>query len=320
MGTKFTPNVGYRGIAKLDNVILLATGGSFNQSHTNIPSSGVWGAGYQNAAEIVAYSNNYIQIDGSVSIELTAGDVFDRVKKFAFTNRGSEKGTLVEIYPNGFDGFMGYSWCTSMSFQASSDANITSDIGFKSYLDGENNKVITGYSVSDAENKMGQSGGSLDFAYNSLFPYWFSYVSELKDGGKSEMEDIIDWSCSYSSDLVMMKLCGKGEDGAEAYVNSEDSITPLAPDYVALGSMSADCNLTIFALKDRFKPEAFHRQMGFEFTMRSPSAPNDRKTITIPKAVSTSTSGSITSGASWIQAAFPFTAIGDGANPPLDLD
>ena len=101
MSTKFSGDVGYRGIVKLDGTQLLATSGQVSINHDPIFSQGVWGAGYQNAAEQVAYANNYLRLEGSFGFQLTKGDGIKAVNNFAFTNRGNPSGTSIWIKPNG---------------------------------------------------------------------------------------------------------------------------------------------------------------------------------------------------------------------------
>jgi hypothetical protein len=81
MGLKFSHAVGYRGICAIGNSIppgpdgditwtepsistmttVLCTGGNINLTQDPIMGSGVWGAGYQNAAPI-AYAWNYLNL------------------------------------------------------------------------------------------------------------------------------------------------------------------------------------------------------------------------------------------------------------------
>ena len=79
--TLFSGDTGYRGIVTLGGikggtganapVILLATSGQVNINHEPIFSQGVWGAGYMNAAEQVAYANNYLRLEGSFAFQLS---------------------------------------------------------------------------------------------------------------------------------------------------------------------------------------------------------------------------------------------------------
>ena len=318
-----------------DNVsgatILLATGGSFSQNHQPIFSSGVWGAGYYNAAEQVAYSNNYIRIEGSVSVEYAKGGIFTALEKFAFSERGKPEGTLIQIYPTGKNGFRGYGWCSSLSFSNSQDANMTGDFNFQSYVNGDTNKVLTGeidtsqWNSANSLYKVGTSEGTLPMGYNDLYPYWNGslYAKSSTGNGYSPISNVMDWSASYSSTLEMLKCCGPGN----AYKNPDKSPTPLAPDYVALGSMTAECSMTVFKLLtsglNSFDPKSFHNQKGLKIEVLPSSSTGSSKsglgTILLPIIVCSTNSTSITTGASWVSAQFQYTAIGDGAQPPMAL-
>lgn len=311
MSTTFSGDVGYRGIVKLNTVILLATGGNINLSHNPIFSTGVWGAGYQNASDQVAYADNYLQIEGSIACEMTAGDGFEAVKTFAFTNRGNPSGTKIEILPNGEHGFTGNGWCTSLSFSASQDAVLTADMNWSSYIDGENNKIVAGTS---GNSELGASAGALPMAYNGLYPYWAMEVYSDADG-KTKVPDVINWSASYSSQVEFLKTCGQGT----AYRDTNEFPAPLAPDYIILGSMSAEGSYTVFKLQSEFDPNSYHSQKALMFEVKSPAEPHTRHRILLPKIVRSSGSTAVQNGSSYITADFSFTAIGDGKRPPLSL-
>lgn len=315
MATTFSGDVGYRGVVKLDNVILLATSGSINLAHNPIFSAGVWGAGYQNASEQVAYADNYLQLDGSFACEMTPA-AFDAVKKFAFTNRGAADGTPIAILPNGESGFTGSGWCTSLSFSAAQDAVLTADMNFASYIDEQKNKITTGVSDNSA---LGASEGSPAVAYNALYPYWATeiYTAATPDVG-SQLADIMNWSASYSSSVEFLKTCGRGTGFQD---DNESFPAPLAADYIVLGAMTAEGSYTVFKLQGDFDPNAYHKQKTLLFEVKSPATGKSAShKILLPKIVNTQGSTSIQSGSSFITADFSFTALGDGKNPPLALD
>ena len=90
---QFNHETGFHGVVKIgtevlgesttaDSIIndpslatILATSGSCSIEHQPIISQGVWGAGWYNAAEQVAYSNNVLKMSGSVGYELIKGKV-----------------------------------------------------------------------------------------------------------------------------------------------------------------------------------------------------------------------------------------------------
>ena len=59
MAVTFTYDVGYMGVVKVAQKTILATSGSVQVEQTPIFSSGVWGAGWYNAAQQVAYAPHY---------------------------------------------------------------------------------------------------------------------------------------------------------------------------------------------------------------------------------------------------------------------
>lgn len=314
MGTLFSGDVGYRGIVKLNGVILLATGGQISISHDPIFSSGVWGAGYQNAAEQVAYADNYLRLEGSFDFQLTKGDGVTAVNTFAFTNRGNPTGTSIVILPNGEQGFSGKGWCSSFGFSASEGDVVTCNAGFSSFIDTTlGNTITTGTSSNSAT---GASGGQLPFAYNDLFPYWATTVYKQT----VQLNDITAWSCDYSSEIVPLKCCGKNSVTGYGSAQLDTNGAPLGPDYILIGSMTAQGNYTVFRLQGDFEPAKYHTGGKLEFKMAPSSAPNTpAATVTIPKAINNSGSTSIQTGSSYITAEFSFTAIGDGTNPPISL-
>ena len=81
------------------------------------------GAGYANAAENVAYANNYLGVSGSIGFELTKGDGIGALNTFAFTN-GAAAG-IVLIYPNGEYGLNSFAWCSGFSLETSQDSIVT---------------------------------------------------------------------------------------------------------------------------------------------------------------------------------------------------
>ena len=58
MSTQLSNFVGYRGLVKLNDKTVLATSGDIQMNNNLMKSTGVWGAGYKNGAETVAWSNN----------------------------------------------------------------------------------------------------------------------------------------------------------------------------------------------------------------------------------------------------------------------
>jgi hypothetical protein len=141
MAMKFSHAVGYRGYATINEVPLLCTGGNINLTQDPIMGTGVWGAGYQNVAQI-AYAWNYLQLEGSVNFELTTGDEWGKMREFAFTNRANA--TKIVLLPDGANGFNGNGWCSGLSFEASEGAAITGSLNFKGDPEGEDTNITGG--------------------------------------------------------------------------------------------------------------------------------------------------------------------------------
>ena len=345
--TLFSGDAGYRGIVTLGGkkggtgseapVILLATSGQVNINHEPIFSQGVWGAGYMNAAEQVAYANNYLRWEGSFAFQLSklqgdgVRDCVSAINDFAFVNRGNPEGTFIQILPNGEQGFQGVGWCSSLSFNCSEGDVVNCDSNFQSYIDGMSeddgvmNQIITGQSTN---SKLGTSGGNLPLSPNGLFPYWATQVFTGVAGGLAteatqQLADITNWSASYNSQIVPLKCCRqpKGLSESEYGYAAEDlEGAPLGPDYILIGTMNADGNYTVFRLRGDFEPEAYHQDRSLRFQMAPSFAPNSEDIgIYIPTAVNQSGSTSIQSGSQYITAEFSFSAVGNGKNPPLAL-
>lgn len=287
MAMKFSHAVGYRGKASIDGSPLLCTGGNINLTQDPIMGSGVWGAGYQNVAPI-AYAWNYLQLEGSANFELTTGDEWGALKRFAFTNR--QNATLIVLLPDGINGFSGSGWCSGLSFEASEGAAITGSVNFKGDPSGNN---ITGGSAENTSSM----GGYTSFAGNTLCAYWGA-----KMVGSGAPEDVISWSCSYNSDIQFLKCC-KGESSA-----------PLAADYILLGEQTGDGSFTTFKIINEFQPKNYHNEIAnLQFYV------NTERYIGIAKAIVNSRSTSMATGASYITSQHSFTALGDGSKALFDM-
>ena len=297
MALQFSHAVGYRGYCALAGKAILCTGGSISLTQDPIMGSGVWGAGYANAAPI-AYAWNYLNLQGSANFELTRttgktgnDSVWGKLKSFAFTDRTSQQ--QITLYPDGRNGFKGPGWLSSLSFDASQGAALSGSFNFKGDPSGNNIKS----SGEGDTSSNGVSNGKVDFAGETLVPYWNTRVT---DNG-TQLTDVISWSCSYNSDIQMLKCC-----------NNESS-APISADYILLGEMSADGNYTIFRIKNDFDPKSYHQQKtNLTFEIGSGS-------IQIPLAIVNSGSTSMATGASYITSQFSFTALGDGTKSIMSM-
>jgi hypothetical protein len=305
MAMQFSHAVGYRGLASVNNKTLLCTGGNINLTQDPIMSGGVWGAGYANAAPI-AYAFNYLSLEGSVNFEWVSG-IWSTMKGFAFDDRTSQ--TPVKLLPDGKNGFEGNGWCSSISFEASEGAALTGSLNFKGDPSGNNIKAT-------GEGDTTKNGAGTPVASNLvgavLIPYWqtsvyFSNNVTFGAGGAtasygSPLKDIINWSCSYNSDLQVLKCC------------NYQANAPIAPDYILCGEMSGEGSYTIFKIAGDFNPTSYHKVKGIKFQVGA------SHTVEIPAVLVSSGSTSMTTGASYVSVDYSFTAIGDGVNSIMKMN
>lgn len=358
MAVQFTYDIGYMGVVKIGGneqadssmaglssaTAVLATGGNINVEQTPIFSSGVWGAGWYNAAEQVAYAPNFITLSGSVSFELTSGSAFDKLQAFGFEDRANPAGFAFYVLPNGTAGYAGNAWCESMSFSASQDAIVTGDFGFKSgnvtncinapgpLVDGDGAKDWqTGVSYNQDSIKLGASGGNL-FAgadaggtldnFLDVFPFWASGVavdSKSLDATEENIErpgepdrllpDVMDWNASYSSELVLSKLC----TNLTSIKDSQEA------DYAAIGTMTADGSFTIFAVSQQLDPARIRNCRACKIQMGPASNPATKSALRFGAVIFQSGSTDIQTGSSFVQSSFNFSALGDGERPVMSL-
>ena len=77
--------------------------------------------------------------------------------------------------------------------------------------------------------------------------------------------------------------------------------------------MSGDGSYTIFRLAGDFNPQSYHKEKtNLQFNV-------SKGWIKIPKAIISSGSTSMATGASYITAEYSFTALGDGANCIMEM-
>ena len=383
---RFSHAVGYRGLFSIEQegagnemikTAFLCTGGNINLTQDPIMSGGVWGAGYANAAPI-AYAFNYLSLEGSANFEwVNNSDVWDAVRKFAFTERTEQ--TLVNLLPDGANGFHGYGWCSSVSFEASEGAALTGSMNFKgdpsdkrenegstvvitdkygivsnddvrnlgllqpddwptgegapTYVPNNNTKLGNNDAVDRLDSAysglvktdklafgMGANGEKLAGA--TLIPYWNTKAATCESsdvhGKYTPIDDIINWSCSYNSDLQVLKCCSYGKN------LHRDTHTPIGADYILCGEMSGEGSITVFALRESgdcaFGAKGFHTpKYNLAFVLGGfDTTPGDLvgvpKTVLIPNALINSGSTSMATGASYISCDYSFTAMGDGVN------
>ena len=293
MALTFSHAVGYRGNCQLRKKQVLCTGGNINLTQEPIMGSGVWGAGYANAAQI-AYAWNYLTLEGSANFELTTGGVWGILREACFTDR--TVASEIVLLPDGVHGFTGNGWVSSLSFEASEGAAISGSFNFKG--DPSQDSVVTD-SGNPTYSKDG-TGSAKDFAGATLVPYWKTSVSAT---GLEAANDIISWNCSYNSDLQMLKCCRM------------QSAAPKSADYILIGDMTGDCSITVFKIQGQFDPNDYHTELSnLTFNVGS-----TKSYITIPKAIINSASTSMATGASYVSAEFSYTALGDGTGSIMNM-
>lgn len=322
----FTHEVGFYGWVEMastpgasPSVSILATGGDVGLNTEPIFSTGVWGAGWYTAANQVSYAVNSMRIEGSVSFELVAGDIFNAIKSFGFDNRADNNGHILKVLPQGKAGFEGKAWCSGVSFDASENSLVTGNINYSSGDLADTNWLV-GPSYLQPVGGTKLTSGSAP-APEKVYPYWGTSVHIIDPGSthpptawtandSNKMADIINWSASYSSEVNFVTLC-----------NGRAKEDIVAPDYIMVGGMDADGSFTIFSLTDQLTPSIFHGKKSCQILLRPGDyvAGGPTNFIYLPYIVYNNASTSIQTGGTYVQADLSFTAVGDGTQPPLLL-
>lgn len=317
---------------------ILATSGSCSIAHDPIVSQGIWGAGWYNAAEQVAYSNNVLKMTGSIGYELIVGNVFDALLSFGFVNRAASFGHGIVILPDGKNGFMGPGWCSQVDMSASTDSNITGNIGYSSAIlsrvvgdIGANFK--TSKLATDDELKYGvgfhpglTSPGTPPYSstnpptaakgneFLGMFPFWASNVLTGTGGGapSDPLTNVQDWSAQYSSSVEFMTLCS-------GYIESDG---PITPDYIMIGSMQGSGSFTFVGLSDQISPDSIYDQKSYRIIVRPNSYLKEEQywgQIDLPSVIYNSVNIQTTTGSQLVTASVDVTALGDGSRPPMSF-
>jgi hypothetical protein len=314
-----TPSVGDANLATI-----LATSGSCSIEHQPIISQGVWGAGWYNAAEQVAYSNNVLKMSGSVGYELIKGKVFEAILSFGFENRAADYGHGFVILPDGQHGFVGPGWCSSVDMTASSDANVTGNIGYSSAILSRATASIGANFIFDDEKLanaregvgahpgVGIHGtGATGDQFLALYPFWASSV----ESNGSVIPNVQDWQASYSSSVEFMTLCS-------GYQGDGTTKGPITPDYIMVGSMSGQGSLTYIGLSSQISVDKIYAQKSYSIIVR-PNSDLSNTThwgkIDLPSVVYSNVQTQTSTGSQLVTASVSFTALGDGTKPPMSF-
>lgn len=315
MAWGFKKSVGYRGYAKLTPkngtaATFLATGGSLNINQDPLTSQGIWGATPAAAAQVVAWAYNYLRVEGSISYDLTKGNVYKAIKNFAFSNR--DKGASIVLKPDGGNGFTGEGYCSGATFSCSEGQIVTGDINFIGDAGASDGGIVAngddnaGKDGSQYNNIFGSAGSGKVAGEGAVIAYWATYINGI--------ENVTSWNASYSSDVQLLCCCTNSHKSLNSKFTGGGDKPPLGADYAILGDMTGDGSYTIFTLKGDFAPSGIQSvKKNFNITVGSAG------TIKIPYAIISSASTAIQTGTSYITADFNFTAVGDGTNGPLSL-
>ena len=337
---QFNHETGFHGIVKIGTTELakdaaidvkgenlatiLATSGSVAIAHDPIVSQGIWGAGWYNAAEQVAYSNNVLKMTGSVGYELIVGNVFEAILSFGFENRAASYGHAMVILPDGKNGFMGPGWCSQVDMSASTDSNVTGNIGYSSAIlarvaDNIGKNFITGQNPTAEDLRIGvgvhpgvESGtpgtAATGNQFLGMFPFWASSV----ENSSGIIKNVQDWSAQYSSSVEFMTLCS----GYTEYQG------PITPDYIMIGSMQGSGSFTFVGLSDQVNPASIYAQKSYSIVVRPNSYLKDESKwgrIDLPSVIYNSVNIQTTSGSQLVTASVDVTALGDGSKPPMSF-
>ena len=342
MPVNFTYDIGYMGVVKMGDTesttleqatTILATGGNITVQQTPMFTTGVWGAGWYNAAQQVAYAPNYITTTGSINYELVyaanlGGGMFTKIQDFAFEKRNL--GKKIFILPNGIAGYQGVAWCQGCSFTASADALVTGDTSFKT---GNVTECIT-TTNADENSIKGPGLGKEDTNpinaafgddYLNVFPFWASGVllTDLSNVDKEQnvstkrgqrptvvlRDDIMDWNTSYNSQLALVATCA----------NRTSLEASQQANYAALGTMTAQGSFTIFRIAADLDPKLIRACRSCTIEMGTAKNPASKAKIQYGSVVFSQGSTDVQTGSSFIQSSFSFTALGDGQKPVMSL-
>lgn len=361
------------GAANTNAFTLLCTGGNINLTQDPIMSGGVWGAGYANAAPIAYAFNYLSLEGSVNFEWVNQTAVWNAMKAFAFTDRTTPTVIrLLPDGANGFHGegwcssisfeaSEGAALTGSLNFKGDpSDTdpeygiisnNDVRNLGLGQpegwtgdYVDNTIPKLTPPNPIARLDElqpyqntdrlRFGTGANGNGLVGATLIPYWNTKVSTMNaDKTYSVVDDVINWSVSYNSDLQVLKCCSYGKNLFDDDPNhgkagwGDPTYTPIGADYILCGEMSGEGSLTIFALRQSgacsFSPAGFHtRKENLTFTLGGfdSGVGNERgyaKSIVVPNALISNASTSMATGASYITTDYSFTAIGDGVNSVL---
>ena len=322
---KLTYDIGYYGKVSIGDdtaaKYILSTGGSLTLQYTPIMTTGVWGAYWKNATQKIAYAPNFIALSANSGFQLTK-DLLETIRDFAFDKRNVQQ--QIAILPNGVAGYKGKGYCISFSLQTSQDALVTGDIGFKS------GDVTSTTFTTSSNNSTSNSTAVIDDmvpGYTDVYPYWASgvFLQELKDtstrvepeavADTKNVGDVVDWSASYSSQLVLAACCsGKGH-GEKTTPGGKAGVSA---DYCALGTMQAQGSFTMVGMGTYLSPDNVQKHNKCSIKMATTSG-KGKVSINYGALIWTNASTDVQTGSSLIQSSFSFSALGNTTEAPMNF-
>ena len=100
--------IGYLGYLKLENQFLLTNTTGLNRQVNPLMSRAVWGAGWRNAAAVVAYADSQMHFEGAMNFELQGEPaIWNRIRDWLIENRAYSKDVLLSP-----DGIVVYNYLT----------------------------------------------------------------------------------------------------------------------------------------------------------------------------------------------------------------
>ena len=321
---KLTYDIGYYGkvsIGKDTEKYILSTGGSLTLQYTPIMTTGVWGAYWKNATQKIAYAPNFIALSANSGFQLTK-DLLTTIKDFAFDKRNVSQ--QIAILPNGVAGYKGDGYCISFSLQTSQDALVTGDIGFKS---GDVTSTTFTASSNNSTSNSTAVINSIVPGYTDVYPYWASgvFLQELQDtstrvtpvavADTKNVGDVVDWSASYSSQLVLAACCTGKQHKATTPSGGKAGVTA---DYCALGTMQAQGSFTMVGMGTYLSPDNVQKHNKCSIKMATTSG-EGKVSINYGALIWTNASTDVQTGSSLIQSSFSFSALGNTTEAPMNF-
>lgn len=322
---KLTYDIGYYGKVSIGKgtaaKYILSTGGSLTLQYTPIMTTGVWGAYWKNATQKIAYAPNFIALSANSGFQLTK-DLLTTIRDFAFDKRNVSQ--QIAILPNGVAGYTGDGYCISFSLQTSQDALVTGDIGFKS---GDVTSTTFTTSSNNSSSNSTAVINSIVPGYTDVYPYWASgvFLQELQDTSTrvkpaavddtKNVGDVVDWSASYSSQLVLAACCtGKQHE----VVTPSGGKAGVTADYCALGTMQAQGSFTMVGMGTYLSPSNVQQHNKCSIKMATTSG-EGKVSINYGALIWTNASTDVQTGSSLIQSSFSFSALGNTTEAPMNF-